>query len=111
VATQAAIVVRRGAIFSPEDYGQHSYAARFVLDRWPALYSPTPDIFVNRTPRAGGEHGPFLYTRDGVCRKAFARPKHAAALRAACGEIPEGARAFFQAEDDEDDKRWAYVDY
>jgi len=66
---------------------------------------------VNRTPRVGGEHGPFLYTRDGACRKAFARPKHAAALRAACGEIPEGARAFFQAEDDEDDKRWTYVNY
>jgi hypothetical protein len=110
VATQATITVARGAVFSPEDYGEHSYAARFVLDRWPALYDPTPDIFMNRTPRLGGEHGPYLYGRDGACRKAFARPKHAAALREACGPLPQASLAFFASGDD-DGKRWAYIDY
>ncbi|HEV8253539.1 MAG TPA: hypothetical protein VGQ78_02185, partial [Vicinamibacteria bacterium] len=110
VAAQATIVALRGAMFSPEDYGQHSYAARLVLDRWPALYSPTPEIFMNRTPRLGGEHGPYVYTREGACRKAFARPKHAALLREACGPLPERAAAFF-TDPDPDDKRWAYVNY
>ena len=111
VAVQVVIAVARGGMFTPLDYLEHSYAARFVLDRWPAAYNPTPDIFISRTVgHDSWGRGPFVYQSGGRCRKAFAKPKHAEPLRAACGSLPEGALPFFDSRD-EDDKRWAYVDY
>jgi len=56
--------------------------------------------------------GPFVHEHDGRCRKALARWKHADALIARCGPLPESVRSFFESHPPKDDKgRWVYVDY
>ena len=78
------------------DFLEHSPAARFVLDRWPHLYSPAPEVFVERTIGHEGPYtGPVIYRdADGRCRKAWLQWRHARALVAECGPPPgEMARA------------------
>lgn len=111
LAVQAAIVLLRGGMLAPADDGKHSYAARLVLDRWPALYNPSHEIFVNRTREPeGSDRGPYVYKHGEECRKALAKPKHGDTLRLACGRIPEGYEGFF-ASSEADEKRWNYVNY
>ena len=113
---QAAIVMARGGPLAPVDYLRHSVAARAVLDRWPALYDPTPEIFVERT--TGREHEfpppPFVHRgEDGRCRKALLRIRFAEALEHACGPIPAGQRGRFfpRPADAEERNSWAYVSW
>jgi hypothetical protein len=57
-------------IFSNTLY--HSSIATFVLDRWPALYNPTPEIFVDRTNHTDLDHpSSAIYMNKGVCKKAY----------------------------------------
>lgn len=50
----------------------HSPVARFVLDRWPALYNPTPEIFVDRTNHTDLDHPTTaIYSVNGICKKAY----------------------------------------
>jgi hypothetical protein len=87
VAAQSAVVVARLPAWGEGDENRHSYAAAFVLRRWPALYEPHHDIFRDRTPMFA-EGGPHVF-RDGPhCRKALAQKRHADALAAACGPVP-----------------------
>jgi hypothetical protein len=87
LAAQTAVVVARLPAWGEDDERRHSYAAAFVLRRWPALYEPHPDIFRDRTPSVA-EGGPYVF-RDGPrCRKALAQKRHADALAAACGPLP-----------------------
>ena len=87
--------------------------ARAILDRWPAAYDPAFEVFRERTAHTEADlDGPFIHERDGQCRKALARWKHAEALRARCGPIPEGVRPFFESRPPKEEKsRWIYVDY
>jgi hypothetical protein len=115
VATQAAIVAARGGPLAPSDFLQHSPAARFVLDRWPALYDPAPEVFVERTLHHEGPfEGPVVY-RDakGRCRKAWLPWRRAQALLARCGPPPAAmARRLEDYARRRDVKRdWTYVDY
>jgi hypothetical protein len=90
LATQAAAVLVRGGPLAPVDFLEHSPAARFILERWPALYNPKPEVFVERTRGYEGPVlGPVIY-RDpqGRCRKAWLQWRHARALVAACGPPP-----------------------
>jgi hypothetical protein len=115
LVVQAAILVARGAFLAPCDYLEHSTAARFVLDRWPRLYNPAPEVFAERTAhdeRALNEL--VVYQSGGRCRKALARWRHGDALAAHCGPHPEGGAAFFATRPagGQDAKRaWVYVDY
>jgi hypothetical protein len=84
---QAAVAGARLPAWGEGDENRHSYAAAFVLRRWPALYEPHPDIFSDRTPRLT-EGGPHVF-RDGPrCRKALAQKRHAETLEAVCGPLP-----------------------
>ncbi len=111
-ASQAAVViVKRGPLAEP-DYLEHSWAARLVLDRAPALYNPSHEVFAARTmhetlPAAG----PYVYATGGVCRKALVRPRveDADVLQARCGAIPIAAQAWFASPPDPEE--WRYVDY
>jgi hypothetical protein len=50
IALQLAINLHHGFFtYRGPDANHHTEAARYVLDRWPALYSPPPDIFCERT--------------------------------------------------------------
>jgi hypothetical protein len=113
VVAQVGVAARRGGPLSPLDYLEHSTAARVVLDRWPNLYDPEPEVFRERTAHTETDlDGPFVYERDGRCRKALARWKHADALRGRCGPIPEPARAFFESRPPKAEKgRWVHVTY
>jgi hypothetical protein len=106
----------RGGFFSTCDYLEHSYAARFVLDRWPRLYRPLPEVFAERT--TGQEiqelDALVVYRSAGRCRKALARWRHAEELEALCGPHPPAWASFFQTRPPggRDAKRtWVYVDY
>jgi hypothetical protein len=115
VATQAAAVLLRGGPLAPSDFLRHSPAARLILDRWPALYRPAPEVFVERTlGHEGPFTGPVVY-RDaaGRCRKAWLQWRHAAALLAECGPPPgEMARRLDANARRRDVKRqWTYVNY
>jgi hypothetical protein len=117
LAAQAAVFVARRGFAAREDYVQHSWLARFVLARWPALYAPTPEIFIERTSHHDWAEdemvGPYVYTAGGRCRKAYAQKRHAAALLEQCGTEPPAFTAF-RAEVQERSggrKEWTYVNY
>ena len=84
-----------------------------ILDRWPAAYDPDFEVFRERTAHTETDlDGPFIHERDGRCRKALARWKHADALRPRCGPIPDAVRPFFESRPPKEEKsRWVYVDY
>ena len=113
VAAQLAVAAARRGPVSPLDYLEHSRMASAILDRWPQWYDPVQEVFRERTAHTEADlDGPFVYGHDGRCRKALARWKHAAALRAQCGSIPDPIRAFFETRPPKDEKgRWVYVDY
>jgi len=89
LGVQVAILLARGGLLPRHDYHEHSALAQLVLDRWPALYAPSPEIFVERTLHVSGPPaGPVVYERDGRCRKAYARAGQREALEALCGPLP-----------------------
>jgi len=113
VLAQVVVATARGGVQSPLDYLEHSTMARAILDRWPSAYDPAFEVFRERTAHTETDlDGPFIHERDGRCRKALARWKHADALRARCGPIPDAARPFFESRPPKEEKtRWLYVDY
>jgi hypothetical protein len=113
VMAQVAVAAARGGVQSPLDYLEHSTMARAILDRWPAAYLSDFEVFRERTAHTEADlDGPFIHERDGQCRKALARWKHADALRARCGPMPDDVRAFFEVRPPKEEKgRWIYVDY
>jgi hypothetical protein len=81
-----------GGFRALQDYLQHSWLARLVLSRWPAIYAPTQEIFAGRTAHTDEpSEGPFVFEADGRCRKALAQKRHANALQERCGPEPPGA--------------------
>lgn len=69
---------------------EHSPVARFVLDRWPSLYNPTPEIFVDRTNHTDAETlETAVYTSGGQCRKAYVAEGDTGVLLQKCGYIPD----------------------
>jgi len=93
VASQAAIVLGRGGPLARPDYLDHSAVARFALRHAPALYNPSPEIFVARTLHVDAPPyldlaRPVVYRDGPVCRKAWARPEDLDALATACGRAP-----------------------
>lgn len=113
VLAQVAVAAARGGVQSPLDYLEHSTMARAILDRWPAAYRSDFEVFRERTAHTEADlDGPFIHERDGQCRKALARWKHADALRARCGPMPDDVRAFFDVRPPKEEKgRWIYVNY
>jgi hypothetical protein len=113
VLAQVAVAAGRGGVRSPLDYLEHSTMARAILDRWPAAYDPNFEVFRERTAHTEVDlDGPFIHERDGQCRKALARWKHADTLRARCGPIPDPVRPFFESRLPREEKgRWVYVAY
>lgn len=67
----------------------HSPIARFVLDRWPALYTPTPEIFTDRTNHSDVDHPTSaIYEANGSCKKAYVLPRDIDTVIATCGPFP-----------------------
>lgn len=110
---QAVVLVARLPVWAEDDHDRHSYAARFVLSRWPGLYNPHPDVFLDRT-EALFPNGPRIF-RDarGACRKAIAQKRHAQGVAEACGPLPEEftARTEETARTGLGRAAWHYADY
>jgi hypothetical protein len=113
---QAGIVAVRGGVHAPEDYTRHFLAARWTLARWPALYNPTPEIFVERT-----EHreinpdllwtDPVVYRSAGGCRKAWLQKRHLPEVSKACGGPPMHGADFRALKARNGPDAWAYVSW
>lgn len=70
---------------------KHSPQARFVLNNYPQLYNPTPEIFFDRTNETDiTKPTSAIYKHNGVCKKAYILSTEAELLRQECGEIPAG---------------------
>jgi hypothetical protein len=112
LAAQAAVLVTRLPQWGEDDHTEHSYAADFVLRRWPALYGPHQDIFIDRTP-ALYPNGPRIFRDGGSCRKALAQKRHAKDLESACGPLPAEFVAWTADVGRAGHGRamWRYVDY
>lgn len=110
---QAGVFFSRGTFAAPYDSLHHSPVARFVLERWPALYAPDYEIFIKRTLHTeGSTQGPYIYRgADGRCRKVLASRVMAAEVRAACGQVPAGTEGFFSTPSTQPDREWRYLDY
>jgi hypothetical protein len=113
VAVQAGITVTRLPEWGEDDHTRHSSAATFVLNRWPALYNPHHDVFLDRTP-ALFPNGPAVF-RDqaGRCRKALAQKRHAGDLASACGALPADFVSWTEdvARTGHGRDLWRYVDF
>jgi hypothetical protein len=114
--TQATIAFARGGVHAPEDYTRHSLVARWVLERWPALYNPTPEIFIERTE--GREINPdqplaepVVYRSATGCRKAWAQKRHLPALAESCGAPPREGPDFRELKARRGPDAWAYVSW
>jgi hypothetical protein len=116
VLLQCATLIIRGGVLAPVDYLEHSASARALLDRWPALYNPTHEIFVERTEHADDVWGPppHIYRNaQGACRKALIRQRNAERVEEVCGRIPEPLRSTLLPRSPDLDERntWVYVDW
>lgn len=64
--------------------------AEYILNNYPQLYNPTPEIFVDRTDHLDLDHPDgSIYKYNEVCKKAYVLPFEVEALRHDCGYIPE----------------------
>jgi hypothetical protein len=115
VVVQGVIFVGHGGFAAPSDYLEHSWAAQTALRRWPALYSPSYEIFRERTLHVDASSepdAPVIYMVDGKCRKALAQKRHAEQLRASCGPEPLAFTDFrAHVAGDANRNTWTYVDY
>jgi hypothetical protein len=111
ILTQAGVVFGRGGLDQPEDSETHSYAARLAFRYAPALYNPTPEIFVSRTLGQWHDALPAVYRDERGCRKAWLRPRDAEMLEAACGALPAAYKSFFEQSGRARRTEWGYVSY
>jgi hypothetical protein len=114
IVAQTLLIASRGGMEPRADYLRHSAVARFLLDRWPSLYNPSYEIFVERTirreePFPGG--APILYRARGQCRKALAQKRHLAPLLALCGHDPANVAELRKRVTQEGRAIWMYLNY
>lgn len=75
----------------------HAPQATFVLDRLPALYNPTPEIFVDRTNHTDLDHPTSaIYKSNGVCKKAYVLAVDIDWAIQNCGSFPKNQQAVIQ---------------
>lgn len=98
--TQIAILSWNGYLrpyFPNTNY--HSYAAHFVLQRYPKLYNPTPEIFVDRTTHTDiNRPQSAIYKIDSECKKAYILKTDTKLFTQECGNIPETFKDAFDNE-------------
>lgn len=68
---------------------EHSPIAKFVIENYPNLYNPTPEIFSDRTNHRDSKFPESaIYKVNGVCKKAYVLVTDIDRLRMECGYIP-----------------------
>ncbi len=91
VVTQAYILNFMGFVTPPlEKTLYHSPYATFVLDHFPALYNPTPEIFVDRTHHTDLSYPTTaIYQVNGKCKKAYILLTDVDAVTKTCGPLSQ----------------------
>jgi hypothetical protein len=115
VVVQAGICLYRGTGGAP-DHLEHSYAATAALQRAPAFYNPSHEVFAERTlgREIRGEEvpegAPVVFRRDGRCHKALTQKRLWPDVLAQCGHprVPPDFKGLARANQRD---RWIYVDY
>jgi hypothetical protein len=75
---------------------QNSPYATFALDTFPALYNPTPEIFVDRTNHTDLSYpSSAFYKKNDVCKKAYVLITDVGLIKQTCGALPAGYTAKF----------------
>ena len=87
----------------------HSPYAEYVLNNYPNIYNPTPEIFVDRTNHNDLKYlTSAIYKYNGICKKAFILKKDKQVLINECGFIPQD---YYEKIERADNYGGAYVDY
>ena len=95
VILQLVIVLLGGGLNPQISYVDHSYSAKFVLDTFPRLYSPSQEIFCERTNHVDGScDGMAVYMRDKKCRKALVGCGQIGELEKTCGRLPKPKESY-----------------
>ena len=70
----------------------HTPLAQWVLNHYPQLYNPTPEIFIDRTNHQDISGPTTAIYRDpsGVCRKAYVLTTDVDTVTKECGPFPPG---------------------
>lgn len=110
IISQSLMVLYGGITASSMSWLKLSSISRIILDRFPALYNPSGEIFCARIFHEGGcLRTPAIYYRDNKCRKALVAGKDEKALIGQCGYIPPGHEQFFARPENE--ARRIYINY
>jgi hypothetical protein len=68
----------------------HSPIAEYILNNFPQMYNPTPEIFIDRTNHTDNSYPTTaIYKKDGVCKKAYILITDKDKLISKCGNIPQ----------------------
>ena len=68
----------------------HTPLAKYILNHYPKIYNPTPEIFIDRTNHTDiGYPTTAIYKDNGVCRKAYVLITDKDKLISECGYIPD----------------------
>ena len=116
LVSQTAVVVGRGGLNPSMDHLRNSYLATFVLERYPALYSPNAEVFAERTLGYEVPDGAIpnreavVYRTDQGCRKALVQKRHWTDLLHRCG-APRNPPDFSRLAAANRRGTWLYVDY
>lgn len=98
IITQLAIMSFNGFLY-PDLMNtlRHSPYARYVLTNAPALYTPTPEIFVDRTLENDMPYPQTaIFTANGECKKAYVLKHDRTDLIDKCGFIPDTYKNSFE---------------
>jgi hypothetical protein len=87
-----------------------------VLERWPALYNPTREIFIERTQRREINPDrpltePVVYRSAADCCKARVRKRHLLEVTVSCGGPPTQGPDFRELKAGHGPDAWAYVSW
>lgn len=95
VILQLVIVMLGGGLNPQISYVDHSYSAKLVLDNFPQMYSPSQEIFCERTNHVdGGCDGMAVYFQGKRCRKALVGCEQIGELEKACGRLPKPKESY-----------------
>lgn len=91
IASQLFVLSLNGWFLPNWEHTLHqSPVATYVLNSWPKLYNPTPEIFVDRTNHTDLSYitSAIYKNNNGVCKKAYVLITEKDRIEKECGAIP-----------------------
>lgn len=101
IVTQLFVLSLNGWFLPNWEHALHqSPIAKYVLNNWPELYNPTPEIFADRTNHTDLNYiTTAIYKNDeGVCKKAYVLMTEIDRIKNECGSLPSQYEVMFDNE-------------